>query len=445
VSRRLSPARVGSLLGVLVGVSGMGTAAVAVALPDLASSLDVTRSHATWVVSAYAISMAVSTAMYGRLADSAGVRTPMLIGGALSVAGALFAAMAPSFALLILARVVQGAGAGAAPVLALAFVRVTYDAPSTRSRVRGQIIGVAVGISALGPALGGLLTQAFGWRGAVVAPAVGLVALLALRNALPRGGTGSPLDYVGAALVGGTACGALLLIQSPSVGAGALVLGCCLVLVVLPGLVVWVRRHPDGFLPHAVLGDPVVLRSALGTAVIPGTWYALLVLIPAVLTAAGWSPLTIGLALLPGAFMGVVVSLRAGWIVERLGPMVTIRLAATTCVVAALIAITGAGSAHWLLLVAMTLVYKAFGVGQPAMSAAIAESVSAELDGVALGIATLVFLVGAASGSAVASLSVVMGDRIMLLVLASLAAMGVAATYRSEPTPGEPPDRRTAC
>lgn len=425
--RGFGPLPVALLLGSLIGLSGMGSAAVAVALPAIVDHFGIPADRGVWVISAYAISLAVGTALYGRAADNAGIRTPLAVGIGLLSAGALVASVAPSYPALIAARLLQGAGAGAAPVLTLAALRVKYDG-HVRSAALGHLAGAAVAVTALGPVVGGLLTDLLGWRAAVVFPSAALLVLLVLWTSLPSGGSGARLDFAGAALVAATAAGLVLLVQSPSIGIVAVVAGATLLVIGAPAVAAWVRRRPDGFLPRAVITEPAVLRSALGGAALPASWFGLLVAIPAVLAAEGWSPLAIGFALLPGALFGVVVSRFVGRTIDRLGARRSITLAAATCVVAMLIAAVGALGVPALLMLAMALVYAGFTLGQPAMAAAVEEAVPQGTQGVALGLATLVFFVGGGLGAAVAGLGSVVGApwSLVLLALLPLGALAVS-------------------
>ena len=72
--------RVAALVGLLFGLAGMGSAAVAVTLPAIAADLDLSTGGASWVISLYALMLAVATAVYGRVADLAGIRLPLLVG-----------------------------------------------------------------------------------------------------------------------------------------------------------------------------------------------------------------------------------------------------------------------------------------------------------------------------------------------------------------------------
>ena len=79
------------------------------------AALAITPSTAAWIVSGYTVALAVATATHGRLADMFGIRLPLCLGIATMALGAVAAALAPTFALLMVARVVQGVGARCSP------------------------------------------------------------------------------------------------------------------------------------------------------------------------------------------------------------------------------------------------------------------------------------------------------------------------------------------
>jgi hypothetical protein len=254
----------------------------------------------------------------------------------------------------------------------------------------------------------------------VAFPATALVVLAVLWRSLPAGGSGARLDYAGAGIVAATAAGLVLLVQSPSIGVGGAVTGLALLAAGVPAVLAWVRLRPAGFLPRAVAREPEVLRCALGGAAMPASWFGMLIAIPTVLTARGWSPFEVGLALLPGALVGVVVSRFVGSTIDRIGPKRSVAASASTCVGAVLVAALGATGIPVLLMVAMALVYSGFTLGQPSMTAAVAEAVPRPDEGVAIGLATLVFFVGGGLGAAVAGLGAVVGVPWSLVLLALL-------------------------
>lgn len=420
--------RVAGLVGLLFGLAGMGSAAVAVTLPALAADLGLSTGGAAWVISVYALMLAVATAVYGRVADLAGIRLPLTVGIGLMTTGAVCGAFAPTYEALLSARLLQGAGAACVPVLGMAIVSARYQG-EVRAAALGQVAGTAAAVGALGPLAGGLVEDLVSWRAVVALPALGLLVVPVLWRAVPTEGSGARLDVLGALLVAGTASGLVLLVQSPSSGIVVASVGAALLALGLPSVLAWVRRRPEGFLPRAVVSEPVVVRSALAAAAVPGAWFALLIAVPAVLAAEGWEPLHVGLALVPSAVTGFLAPRLAGPLLVRTGPARSLAVSGATATVALLLAAGGAatGSAP-LLVLAVILVTFAFGLGQPALMAAVGDAVPSEVRGVALGIATLVFLVGGGVGSAfVGGLGEVLGLTASLLLLALVPLLGVLA------------------
>ena len=136
---------------------------ITVALPSVAHGLHVKGSSTSVVLSAYFTAYALLLLPGGELVDRLGPRRVALAGLALFAVGAAAGALASNFTELILARVMQGAGAGLVSPAALAGA-VSGFPPERRGSALG-IWGASAGMSnLLGPLLGGLLTVAFGWR-----------------------------------------------------------------------------------------------------------------------------------------------------------------------------------------------------------------------------------------------------------------------------------------
>lgn len=417
--------RVAVLVGLLFGMAGMGSASVAVALPALASDLGLTTGESAWVITLYVLMLAVATAVYGRLSDLMGIRLPLLVGVGLMTAGALVGAAAPSFELLLAARLLQGAGAASIPTLGVAIVSARYVG-SVRAGALGRVAGVTAAVSCLGPLAGGGVEELLGWRAVIALPVLGLLIVPLLWRALPTEGSGARLDMLGAALVAGTAAGLVLLVQSPAAGLGVAAVGAVLLVLGVPAVITQVRRRPDGFLPMSVIRNPVVVRSALAASAIPAAWFALLIAVPAVLVARGWEPWHVGLALVPSAATGLLAPRVAGPLLIRLGATKALAVSGITAALSLGVAAGGAAlSSATLLVLAVVAVTGAFGLGQPALMAAVGSSVDESVRGVALGVATLMFLVGGGVGSAViGGLGGVLGMDWSLLLLALLPVVG---------------------
>ena len=418
--------RVSTLLGLLFGLAGMGSSSAAVTLPLMGADLGVDTGLAAWTISLYALMLAVTTALYGRISDLVGVRAPLLAGLVLMSVGALVAALAPTFEVLLGARLVQGAGAAAVPTLGVAVLSARYSG-EIRGLAFGRLAGMAAAVSCLGPLVGGLVEASFGWRAVMALPIVGALVVPFLWRALSTEGSGARLDVIGAVLVALTAAGMVLLVQSPSAGLLVATIGAALLVLGVPAVRATVRRRPDGFLPVEVIRNATVVRSAVAASAVPAAWFALLIALPAVLLGDGWEAWQVGLAMAPSALVALCVPRVAGPMLIRIGPgrsLVVSGLVASTALVVA------TAGAWWVnapvLVVGIMLVTFAFGLGQPALSAVVGDAVPPEVRGVALGVATLLFLIGGSVGSAViAGVSGPLGMPAALLLLAALPLLGL--------------------
>jgi predicted MFS family arabinose efflux permease len=229
--------------------------------------------------------------------------------------------------------------------------------------------------------------------------------------------------------VAATAAGVVLLVQSPSSGPVVAVVGAVLAVLGVPAVAAWIRRRPHGFLPLTVIRNPAVVRSAIAAGAVPAAWFALLIAVPAVLVGQGWEPWEVGVALIPSAVAGLLAPRIAGPLLNRVGPARSLAAAALISAVALGVASLGAHATSAILLVAAVVgVTLAFGLGQPALMEAVGDAVSDDVRGVALGVATLFFLVGGGVGSAVVGgLGEALGMSYALLLLAVLPLAGIAA------------------
>ncbi len=419
--------RVATLLGALFGITAMGSASAAVALPEIGRHFGIDIGDATWTISLYALMLAVTTAVYGRVSDLVGVRWPLTTGIGLMVGGALVAALAPNYTVLLAARLVQGAGAAAVPTLGVAILSARYGG-RVRGIALGRLAGTAAAIASLGPLLGGVAEHLFGWRVVLALPMLGGLVLPFIWRALTGEGTGATLDILGAVLVAVTAAGVVLLVQSPSAGMVVAFAGVVLMVAGAPLAALRVRQRPDGFLPVAVIRNLTVVRSALAASAVPAAWFGFLIATPAVLVARGWEPWQVGLLLLPSSGVAMLMPRAAGAVLGRLGPTASLAASAATASMALCLAAVGAGLGSGAILgAAAVLVTLAFGLGQPALSAAVGSAVEPQVRGVALGLATLLFLVGGSIGSAVVGgVSDAIGMWQSLVVLALLPVLGLA-------------------
>ena len=159
------------MIAVAMSIVALSTDLVVVSLPGMARYFDVGASRAQATLSAFIAAFGIAQLFYGPLSDRFGRRPVFLSGCAIYTVASAACALAPSIEVLIAARIVQGVGCCAFPVIGRAIVRDIHGAEGT-ARVLGY---VSAGMSMLilfGPVLGGLLEQQFGWRASVTLLAV---------------------------------------------------------------------------------------------------------------------------------------------------------------------------------------------------------------------------------------------------------------------------------
>ncbi len=386
------------------------------------ADLDLGTSETAWVLTAFALAFAVTTPVFGRVADSVGPRVPFVLGVVLLGIGAAVSSLAGDLPTMLVGRIVQGAGAGAVPVLTSAVLAARFTGQD-RATALGRANSVLVVSSSTGPLLGGALGVLVGWRAPFALPLLALLLLPAVLRLAPHGGTGERVDVTGAALVGGSAAALITLVQTagrPSpVTAGA----AALLVPLLVLLTRHVRRRPDGFLPLRVVTDGVIVRSAVAAAGMPMAYFGSLLAVPLLLTARGWNPLQTGLLLLPGAAVGAVVSFSSARVLARTGRRPAAAAGLALSVVG--VALSAAADVSPLLAaVGFAFLTTGFSLAQPALVGAVTAAVPAELRGAALGTFSLVFFVGAGLGSGVVG---ALGDRVGLGWALAVAGAGTVA------------------
>jgi EmrB/QacA subfamily drug resistance transporter len=159
---------------------------VNVALPSIAADLRIGLSELEWIVTGYALTFASLMLSGGKLADLLGRRLIFVVGLAIFTLSSLVCGLAGSGELLIGARVVQGAGAALMNPATLSIIAATFP-----PRQRGMAIGIWAGVSAMalaiGPLVGGLLTEHISWSWIFfVNVPIGLVAIAASLLLIPE-------------------------------------------------------------------------------------------------------------------------------------------------------------------------------------------------------------------------------------------------------------------
>ncbi len=172
---------------------------VNIALPAIQSDLGFSDAGRQWVVTAYALAFGSLLLLGGRLGDLFGRRRMFTVGVLVFAAASLLGGIAANQEVLLLARILQGAGAALASPAALALINTTFPAGKERNRAMAVYAAMSGAGAAVGLILGGVLTEAdWRWTFFINVPIGILVAVLAPRVLVESEGTDARLDLAGA-------------------------------------------------------------------------------------------------------------------------------------------------------------------------------------------------------------------------------------------------------
>jgi len=238
---------------------------VAVSLPAISAQFNDVGLLA-WVISGYMVAMTVAVPIYGKLGDLYGRRRMILTGISLFTLASIACAMAQDMQQLVLARVLQGIGAGGMVSVSQAIIG-DFVPPRERGRYQGYFSSMYAVASVAGPVMGGWLTEYLSWRWVFwINLPLGLVALWAIHRALagmPAQRREAQVDYLGAVLLilglGSLLLGITLVGQGHAwVDTAVLALFACAVLG-LALFIVHERSCPEPLLPLGLFGNRVAV------------------------------------------------------------------------------------------------------------------------------------------------------------------------------------------
>ncbi|MFI9550820.1 MFS transporter [Nonomuraea endophytica] len=390
-----------SMLQFLIAVD---VTVVNIALPSIGAELRADARQLTWVVVGYTITGGGLLMFGGRLGDVLGRRRVLLAGTALFGAASLLGGIAPTFALLVVARLLQGAGEALALPAAMAVIVLMFPEGPRRSRALGVWAAVASTGLVLGFVLSGVITQLLGWRWVfLVAVPFILFVLIATVLLVPadRPGRRVPLDLPGALLL----TAAPLLFAFGVVGETGLAWlpPVALGLAALAGvLFVAVERRADnplipaGFFRNRarVLANlaTALLSAALSTSFLLFTYY--------LQDRLKLSPLVAGLTLVPLAVALVGAATFVPRLLGRWGARVcaVAGIGCTALGMAAIAVVVGVGAGALAMVPAMVLIAAGMGFGLVGLQYAAVAGVSEDDAGVASGVQRAADQLGGSTG-----------------------------------------------
>jgi EmrB/QacA subfamily drug resistance transporter len=320
-------------LGVLVIANDF--TALNVALPAIEADFDVDVGTSQWVINAYCLVFGMAIVTGGRLADMFGRRRIFFIGTAIFAAFSLLGGLAPDAGVLIAMRVGMGIGAA---LMWPAILGMTYEAlPASKAGIAGGLILGAAGIgNAMGPLLGGLLTDELTWRWIFflnVPIAAFAAGVTYLRVRTSEGSSRERIDYVGISVL---SLGLLLLLlgfdQAADWGWGdprvVAMFALSAVLIVTFGFVE--PRIGEGALVPADVIRNREFRAACLTVLLFSTVFFVTVLYaPQFMEKIlGYDALRAGFGMLPMLAVFAVVSFLVGRFYERFGAKLMVSIGA---------------------------------------------------------------------------------------------------------------------
>jgi MFS family permease len=308
------------LLGVFLGA--LDTNVVGPVFPLLMRSFRIPLTWTAWTVTVYTVAYVAATVLAGAWGDRVGHRRVFQWGIVAFGIASLVAALSPNFLVFLLARLIQGSGAGA--VYPNAQAEGLRFFPSERKGLALGVFGASFGLaSVLGPTLGGALGQYVGWPAVFVINApLALGVLWLTRRAPPSEVSPRPMpDTVGGVAFAAFLAALLLWVMVQSPWRWALL---ALALALLALFAERQRREPVPFLDTAPLAN-VAGVALVGGAAVVGLDMSAAVFVPTLVQRElGFTVLASGLALLPAAFAGAILSGAAGVLTDRIGPRVVL-------------------------------------------------------------------------------------------------------------------------
>ncbi|MBG6598761.1 MFS transporter, partial [Pseudomonas aeruginosa] len=411
---------------------------VFVALPEISRALDFSAQRLQWVVSAYTVAFGGFLLLGGRATDLLGRRRMYVLGQSLYALASLAGGLAQSELPLILARAVQGLGGALLFPATLALIGNHFAEGPARNRALAiWSIASAFGL-ALGSALGGALTELFGWASIflVNVPLAGAAALLALRliPADARRQRGRRFDLAGALTVtAGATRLVFALVQGPESGwdAPSVRFGLYLSVPLLLAFLAIEHYSRDPLMPLRLLGNRNLQVAMLLTAIFMSSYgvqyYFLAIYFQSVY---GYSVLQTGLAFLPATLLCTLGIRGAERLLARHGARATLvaGLLLGALGLGLLAACLPLGRGFLALLPAIVILSIGQGMTWTAMWVSAASGVDPAEQGVASGMASMTQQIGGALGLA------------LLVALANAQVRGAGDNPR-QPRP-DPPHAR---
>jgi EmrB/QacA subfamily drug resistance transporter len=404
--------------------------ALSVAIPEIEHDLSTSLTKAQWVINGYALVFGVLIVTGGRLADLFGRKRVFMVGGSIFAVFSLAAGLVPGVGLLITARMLMAIGGA---LMWPAILGMTYALlPDSKAGLAGGIIlGVAGLGNAVGPMLGGFLTDELSWRWVffVNLPIAAFAMIVTARKVPESRDTGAErhIDYGGIALVS-TAIVLILvgLDEGSTEGFGSPAI---LALFVIGALLLFAffrfeRGQGEGALvPSDVLRNRVFAAACLATLLMSAIFFSALLYVPQFFEKIlGYSALRSGAGLLPLMGVFAATSFVAGSLYNRVGGRLVVAVGAACLGVGILLlSFVGADSGYGAFVPGMIVLGVGVGLFYSAVTTIAVTSLDPSRSSLAGGIVYMCQIAGGAVG---------LGLNTALVTSASSLADGISLAFK---------------
>jgi EmrB/QacA subfamily drug resistance transporter len=394
-------------MGAGVVVIANDFSAVNVALPAMEEDFDTNVNTIQWVINAYALTFGVMIVTGGRLADMFGRRRAFFVGTAVFASMSALGGAAPSEAWLIASRVLMAIGGA---LMWPAILGMTYEIlPEEKAGLAGGIIIGAAGLgNALGPLIGGVLTDLLSWRwifflNVPVSALAVLVTWRLVRVKEPEAGE-QRIDYPGIAAISiGLVSLLVALDQLDDWGwgdprtIGLFALAGALIAAFIP---IERRAGASALVPRDVMRNESFRASCLAILFMSATFFAALLYLPQFMQKhLDYTPLEAGLGMLPFLATFALVSFVAGPLYGRLGAKLLVSIG-SACIALApfLFSLADEGSGYESLILGMVILGIGIGSFYPTATTAGVTSVDEKDTSLAGGIVYMFQIAGGSIG-----------------------------------------------
>ena len=398
-------------MSLAIFVVAVDITAINVAIPAIEKSFNADVDTIQWLVNGYILSFGVLMVTFGRLADIFGRKKIFFIGLVIFGLSSLAGALSINATMIIAARVTQGIGAA---MLWPCIIGILYSVVSgDQKSLAGGLLMVICGIgNAVGPLIGGVLTEFASWRWVLfvnvpICIFAGIIAFIEVKDQAVEQGE-SNIDYLGILTISVSLVALLYaLTVSPTWGWESYKTISLLIIfvVVMAVFLIIERSKPEGLIPKDVMDNfQFMIVGAIMFTFVPGFFAILLYVTQYLEKFLDYSPIDAGAVLVPMLIVFSATSAMSPKIYNKLGARLSIFIGMLLCSLGVLLVVLfGFGSNYYGLIPGYLVAGVGLGFAVPSITTAGVSAVSESRGSLAGGMLYMFQLVGGAFGLAVAT------------------------------------------